>query len=230
MNILVLLTSNEGSNSNEVYPVSLSDIDGSPLIEHLIKQIKSVKGARHIFAMYQQHIKKYHLSEVVKLLIPDAKIYKINNNPEGNACTALMSWGYLDKDQPLLILGANTLVREDINRILSDFMVRDLDGGVVVFHSIHPRHAYVRLDEDDLIEEAADRRPISQNACAEFYFFRKAGIFLDAAQSMIRKDIRSDGHFPLAPIFNQMLLKQMRIGAYPIVKEQFIVPAIDSGH
>ena len=78
MNILINFT-----NSNEVnadnYPPCLVDIDGAPLIEHVIKQVQSVRNARYIFAMRQQYVKKYHLNEVVRLLVPEGKIYEINN-------------------------------------------------------------------------------------------------------------------------------------------------------
>ncbi len=221
MNILILLTNNDAGGSNE-YPPCLVDVDGTPLIEHVIKQVQAVRAARCIFAMCQHHVKRHHLNEVVHLLVPEAKIYEINIEPEGDACTALLSWGYLDKEQPLLIMSGIALIKDDINRILADFRIRDLDGGVVVFRSIHPRYAYVRLDENQQIIETADRRPISQNACAEFFYFRNAGLFLDAAQDLIRKDVRSEGRFPISLVFNQMLLRQLRIGVYPIHKEQYV--------
>lgn len=225
MNILIILTNNgEGNANTNDYPHCLVDVDGAPLIEHIIKQVQTVRSANIIFAMYQHHVKRHHLNEVVRLLVPEAKIYeiKVDPEPEGDACTALLSWGYLDKDQPLLIIGGNSLIKDDINRILADFRVRDLDGGVVVFRSIHPRYAYVRIDENQQIIETADQRPISQTACAEFFYFRKAGVFLDAAQDLISKDVRSDGRFPIPLVFNQMLLRHLRIGAYPIQKEQYI--------
>ncbi len=230
MNILVILTANEGCNEAHTYPACLSEVDGVPIIEQIIKQIQPIKGSKNIYAIYQSHVKKFHLSEVVKLLDPEAIIYKIENNPEGNACTALMSWGYLDKNEPLLIIGGNSLILEDFNRMLLDFMVRQLDGGVVVFNSIDPRRSYVRLDKEGLVEEVADHRPISKNACADFYFFRSAGIFLEATQSMIRKDARSNGYFPIAPIFNQMLLDNMRIGIYSISRAQYIHPNSHPGN
>lgn len=221
MNILILLTNNVESDFNE-YPSCLVDLDGTPLIEHIVKQVGTIRSARCIFAMYQHHGKRHHLNEVVHLLVPDAKIYEINIEPEGDACTALLSWGYLEKEQPLLIMSGNSLIKDDINRILADFRVRDVDGGVVVFKSIHPRYAYVRLDENQQIIEVADRRPISQNACAELFYFRNANLFLDAAQDLIRKDIRSQERFPISLVFNQMLLRQLRIGIYPIQKEQYV--------
>lgn len=224
MNILVLLTSNEGSSNDGGYPPFLAEVEGAPLIEHVIKQVLSVRGARHIFGMYQQHVKRHHLNEVVRLLVPEAKIFEISSETEGNACTALLSWGHLVKERPLVIMSGNGLVKDDINRILSDFRVRDLDGGVVVFRSIHPHYAYVKTDENNLIVEAADRRPISQNACAEFFYFRTANIFIEAAQDMIRKDVRSEGSFSIPPVYNQMLLQQMRIGFYMIDKDHYIPP------
>ncbi len=206
MNILIILT-NSGEGNLDDYPHCLMDVDDMPLIEHVVKQVQTVRAATKIFAMYQHHVKRHHLNEVVRLLVPDAKIYEIKADPqpEGDACTALLSWGHLDKEQPLLIMSGNSLIKDDINRIIADFRIRDLDGGVVVFRSIHPRYAYVRIDENDQIVETADQRPISQSACAEFFYFRKAGLFLDAALELIRKDVRSDCRVQIHLELNQMI-------------------------
>lgn len=221
MNILTIFRGAKDLAADQ-YPDCLVDVEGAPLIEHLIKQVKTVRNANHIFAMHQQHIKRYHLNEVVRLLLPNAKIYQVDNEPEGDACTALLSWGCLDKDQPLLVTSGDSLIKDDINRILTDFRVRDLDGGIVVFKSIHPRYAYARLDATQQLIEITDHRPISQNACADFYYFQSAGMFLDAAQDLIRKDVRSDGRFSIPLVFNQMLLRQLRVGIYAVQKEQYI--------
>lgn len=224
MNILVLLTDNGIDISSPVYPPFLSEIDGSPLIEHVIEQILTIRNARYIFGIYQQHAKRHHLNEVIRLLVPDAKIFEIGNQTEGSVCTALLSWGYLDLEMPLIIISGNSLIKDDLNRILSDFRVRNLDGGVVVFRSIHPHFSYVKADSNYSIVEAADRRPISQNACAEFYYFRTAKIFIEAAQDMIRKDARSVGIFSMTPVYNQMLLRRMQVGYYIIDKDSYIPP------
>jgi hypothetical protein len=96
-----------------------------------------------------------------------------------------------------------------------------------VFRSIHPRFAYVRLDENQKVIEVANCRPVSQNACADFFYFRKAEFFLEAAQDMIKKDARSEGSFSMPLVFNQMLLRQLSIGVYPIHKDQYVPPIYD---
>lgn len=223
MNIIVLLSQHGARTDNFSYPPCLTEIGDAPLIELLVKQVKSVDASNYIFTMNQEDIKKYHLKEVLKLLLPDASAVEISNMPEGDACTALLAWGFLAKDQPLVVINGNVIIREDFNKILSDFIIRELDGGCVVFHSIHPKYPYVRV-ENNMVVEAAYHRPISTNACADFYYFKTANIFIEAAQQMIKKDVRGDGVFSVATVYNQMLLEHMRVGVYTIQKDHFFEP------
>jgi NDP-sugar pyrophosphorylase family protein len=223
MNIIVFLSDHTPRIENSSYPTCLTEIGGIPLLELLVKQVKSIDASNYIFTMNQEDVKKFHLKDALKLLLPKANVLEISNIPEGDACTSLLAWGLLAKDQPLIIVNGNVIIKEDFNKIISDFIIRDLDAGCVVFHSIHPKYAFVKI-ENGLIIEAAYHRPISTNACADFYYFKSASIFIEAAQMMIKKDVRGDGVFSIATVFNQMLLDHMRIGIYSITKDHFIEP------
>lgn len=48
--------------------------------------------------------------------------------------------------------------------------------------------------------EAAAQRPISREATAGVYWFRRGGDFLDGAMAMIRKDAAVDGRFYVCPV------------------------------
>jgi hypothetical protein len=227
MNIIVFLSDRTPHNDSSNYPLCLTEVDGIPLLELLVKHLKSIDANNYIFTMNQQDVKKFHLKEALKLLLPEANVLEISNIPEGDACTSLLAWGLLAKNQPLVIINGNAIIKEDFNKIISDFIIRDLDAGCVVFHSIHPKYAFVKT-EKELIVEAAFHRPISTNACADFYYFKSASIFIEAAQIMIIKDVRADGVFPVATVFNQMLLDHKRIGIYSIPKDHFIEPKLEA--
>lgn len=77
--------------------------------------------------------------------------------------------------------------------------------------------------------EAAEKRPISRNATAGFYYFKKAKFFFDAAQRMIMKNASVNGSFFVCPAFNEMILQQHVIGAYRIDKDQYYSFSHESG-
>ena len=54
-----------------------------------------------------------------------------------------------------------------------------MDGGVIVFDSVHPRWSFVRVDKAGFVIETAEKRPISRLATAGFYYFRRGADFVD---------------------------------------------------
>ena len=220
MNIL-LLGAGPAEADAAHYPIWLTEHAGELLIERIMRACGSLGQARLIFAVREQDVRRHHLDNVIALAAPCAEIVRIRGTTAGAACTALLAIGHIDAEEELLILNANEFIDEDYGQILAAFRTRGLDGGVAVFPSLHPRYSYVRLDEDELVVEAAEKRPISRNATAGFYWYRKGGEFVRSVQQMIRKDAHTDDVFYICPAFNEMILQQARIGIHRLPAERY---------
>ena len=79
----------------------------------------------------------------------------------------------------------------------------------------------MRLNDAGLVTEAAEKRPISRHATAGFYYFRKGGEFASAAMSMVRKAAHINNIYYVCPVFNEMILRQAKIGVHEIRPEQY---------
>ncbi|MEI6335432.1 MAG: glycosyltransferase family 2 protein [Methylococcaceae bacterium] len=216
MNILVLAAGQGPSPQIDGYPLCLAEFDSVPLIQRVIDSCRPLRPNQLIFAFRGEEITTYHLDYVVTLLWPDSMTLTVQDKTQGAACTALLATGVIESDDELLIVNGNELLDTDFLTILEDFRRRKLDAGVAVFHSIHPRYSYVRIDEDGLVIEAAEKKPISTNATVGFYWFAQGRDFVHAAKNMIRKDARVNGSFYICPTFNELVLEQRRIGIHQI--------------
>ena len=87
--------------------------------------------------------------------------------------------------------------------------------------AVHPRWSYVRCDEDGLVVEAAEKRPISRLATAGAYWYRRGSDFVEAVMAMIRKDASVEGRFYVCPAFNELILRGLRIGTRHIDRAQY---------
>ncbi|AMO48166.1 Nucleotidyl transferase [Kosakonia oryzendophytica] len=213
VNILVLAagpTTNEQRDGG--YPLCLTETDGVSLIERIVINTKGISNAQYSFALLEQDIEKYHLDRIVQLLAPNCIVSKIPEGTKGSACTALLAASQLDAANELLIISANELVDLDFTDALNEFRKNKLDGGTFVFKSIHPRYSYVSLDEKGFVIEAAQQKPISQQATAGVFWFARTGDFLEAAKNIIRKNASVNERFYVAPTFNELILRQMQIG------------------
>ena len=221
MNVLVLSAGDPGFDPQDGgYPLSLAEFDGVPLIQMIADRCKPLSPQRFICAMRRREAGRFHLDNVVRLLMPDAVIIRTEGT-KGAACTALLAAAHIDNDDSLLVVSANELLDVDLAEMVASFTSRGLDGGVVTFGSVHPRYSYVRLDESGLVTEAAEKNPISRNATAGMYWFARGRDLVAAIKEMIRKNAQVDGLFYVCPAINEMVLAQARIGAFAIAASQY---------
>lgn len=223
MNILVLAA---GQPSPDIqggnYPVCLVELDGLSVLELLVKSCKDLGDTQFIFTFCEDDIRRYHLDNVARLLVPQSKIISVSSQTAGAACTALLAITYIDKNEELLIVNGNEFLNANFSEIIYDFRSRKLDAGTVVFNSIHPRYSYVRLNEENYIIEAAEKNPISRNATAGFYWYARGSDFISSAQMMVRKNASVDNLYYISPTLNEMVLRQARMGVFSVDSNQYI--------
>ena len=156
-------------------------------------------------------------------MIPDVKIVIAEGNTKGSVCSCLLAIDYINSNEPLVISSSNQLFLSNSNTIIQTFIERDYDGGIVVFEDIHPKYSFVKLDENNYVIEAAENRPISKHATAGFYYFKKGIDFIESAIAMIKKDASVNNLFYLCPVYNEMILKQKKIGIYEINRDEYFM-------
>jgi len=221
MNILILAAGKPNTESSDTYPLCLTEIDGVPLVEKILSACAELPMSNIIFALRAEDVRRHHLDNVVKLLSPSAEIITVSDRVLGAACTALLAAEHINNDKELLIVNGDSLIDIPYNSVLQKFRERGLDAGTISFRSVHPRYSYVRLDENDLVVEAAEKNPISRHATAGFYWYSSGKDFVRAAQSMIRKDANVGGHYFICPAFNQLVLEHAKIGIHEIDSKQY---------
>ena len=205
------------------YPKNLIEIDGEPLVQRVIAGLRPAieASSRTIFVVRDEENRRHHTGDVIRLLVPDAKVIAVPTLASGAACTALHAVGHVARDESLLVFNGDQVLETDLPSAFTGFERDGLDGGVVTFDSVHPRWSYVRCDKTGRVVEAAEKRPISRLATAGTYWFRRGGDFIDGTMAMIRKDASVDGVFYVCPVFNQLILAGGRIGTHHIEREQY---------
>ncbi|MDA9287277.1 glycosyltransferase family 2 protein [Amylibacter sp.] len=216
MNILILAGGQDPSQKKEQYPLCLTEFDSIPLIQHVVSSCEVLKPNNLIVAFRDIDVRKYHLNNVVALLCPKVSIVNIYEQTQGAVCTALLAVGAIDNDEELLIVNGNELLEANFSEIINNFRQRKFDAGIVTFPAIHPRYSYVRLDDNGLVVEAAEKNPISTNATAGFYWFSHGKDFVRAAKNLIRKDARVQGNFYICPAYNELVLENLSIGVHQV--------------
>lgn len=223
INILIPLAGKNQffSETEYPYPKALVEINGKTMIEHVITNFESIQEEKQfIFIVSQEDCKKYHFDDTLNLLTGNTcKIVTLEKETKGAACSVLMAIEMINNNHPLIIANADQLFEYDIDELIQEF--GQYDGGVLSFTSVHPRWSYVRVNEENIIIETAEKRPLSKCAIAGFYYFSKGVDFVIAAMQMIKKDANVNGMYFIAPVMNEMVLVNKRMIMVPIDSNKY---------
>lgn len=224
INILVPLAGKDtyGTSKSNPFPLILTELDGGILLQQSAKPFLQLNREKKIVAAIPKpEIDKYKLDKVFNLLGDCVSVCSINEHTQGSVCSALLAIENLDLSAPLIITSFEQVLDFDITEIVSDMLESDVDGGVITFESIHPKWSFVKINSDNFVTEAAEKRPISNKAIAGLYYFKTGDLFVRSAMAMIRKDVKIDNRFYISECLNEVILNNGKVKAYDIDGEKY---------
>lgn len=221
MNILIPIAGINTSNDDNQYIKGLYEIEKKIVIQHIYESLSKIPNSNFIFVLRKEDVKRFHLDDTVRLLDPNIKIIISEGSTQGSACSCLLAVEYIDSDEPLLISGADQLITRNWSEVISEFKEKNYDGAVICFDSVHPKWSYVKLDDKGFVVEAAEKRPISRYATTGQYYYKKGSDFVTAAKDMILKGASIDDKYYVCPSFNELVLKQKKVGHIKIDNSEY---------
>jgi len=224
LNILIPMSGMNRYEGNEYqYPKPLIEIDGLPMIERVVNLFHAIAREKHfIFVVNEVDCTVYHLDNVLELITGNnCSVIKLSKGTKGAACSALMAIEHINDNNQLIISNSDHFIAHNLDSVITSFEVEDVDAGVICFESVHPKWSFVRLDSESSIIEAAEKRPLSKNAIAGFYYFNKGSLFVTAAMKMIKKGATVEGRFYIAPTLNELVLDGANLKPYRISQQEY---------
>ena len=191
------------------FPKPLIEIDSKPMIQWVIESLGL--NANFIFIVQKEHQKKYNISSILRMLSPKCKIIYLDHLTEGAACTSLLAKKYINNSNPLIISNADQFIEWDSSKTMYKFYTKKIDGGILVFDSIHPKWSYAKIDKNKYVTEVAEKKVISRHATVGVYYWSKGKDYVNCAEKMIKKNIRIKNEFYICPVYNEALKNKKKI-------------------
>jgi len=217
MNVLIPLAG-EGrrfADAGYSFPKPLIDVKGKPMIQWVVENLNI--EARHIFVCRREHLERYNLAHLLRLIAPGCEIVETGGVTEGAACTTLLAKHLIDNGEHLLIANSDQFVADyNSNEFMYSMVSDEIDGGILTFTATHPKWSFVRLDEDGFVAEVAEKRPISDIATVGIYYWARGSDYVKYAEQMIGKNIRVNNEFYTAPVFNEAIGEGKKIKIFPV--------------
>mgnify|MGYP000949060583 CR=1 FL=1 len=199
-----------------VFPKPLVEVDGKPMIQAVVESLRV--NAKYTYIVQKEHYDKYNLSYLLNLITPECNIIQVEGITEGAAVTSLLAKEYINNNSPLIMANSDQIVEWNSRQFIYDLMTNNADGGIATFKSTHPKWSYAKVDDNGLVTEVAEKKPISNIATVGIYYWKHGSDFVKYAEQMIHKNIRTNGEFYVCPVFNEAIADNKRIFTSDIKK------------
>jgi HAD superfamily hydrolase (TIGR01509 family) len=205
MNVLIPMAGagSRFSQAGYTFPKPLIEVNGKPMIQVVVENLNV--DAHFVFLVQKEHYEKYNLRQLLNLIAPGCDIIQVDGLTQGAACTTLLAKEIINNDNPLLIANSDQFIEWNSNECLYAFSADGIDGGILGFKATHPKWSFAKINDLGLVEEVAEKNPISNDATVGIYFWKKGSDYVSSAEQMIEKDIRTNNEFYICPVFNEAI-------------------------
>ena len=179
------------------------DVNGKPMIQRVIENlnIEFDKNFKFIIICQKKDYDKYDFSFFNRIIGHDnIEIIKLTETTEGAACTLLTAEKFIDNRIPLLSFNSDQMIDYNPNETFSRLSLHD--GGMPCFYGDSTDWSYAKVDKEGYVEEVAEKKMISNDATAGYYYWNRGSDFVKYAKEMIDANDRVNNEFYVAPVYN----------------------------
>ncbi len=200
-------------------PKPLIPISGRPMILNVIDCLPP--SDKWIFIVRKEHVEEYGLEKLIKSKIKKAIIIPVEKTTEGQASSCMLAMPYLSDNDPILIAACDNGFLYNKKKFQKLINMKDVDAIVWTFTQNNLLNrpgawGWAKLEEDNLtIKDMSVKVPVSENpfndhAVVATFFFKKAKLFKEAYDLMVKENYRINNEFYVdsIPVFyNRLGLK-----------------------
>lgn len=200
-------------------PKPLIEVKGIPMIQLVASNLRPSCPHRFIFLCLREHLERFSTEEILRSIDPQCEIVTVEGVTQGAACTVLLAKKLIDSEEPLMIANSDQWVDFNIDDYLEIAENRALDGLIMTMRANDPKWSFVRLNDRREVTEVVEKQVVSDEATVGIYNFRLGAEFVSAAENMIRKNLRVNNEFYVAPAYNELIAAGQQVAYYNIGEE-----------
>jgi len=222
MNIVIPLVG-EGKRFKDagyVEPKPLIKVLNKCILQYAVESLK-IKNANYIFIIRKYEKKKYNnkLKKLIYKLKPDAKILVSKKLTKGAAESVLLAKKYIDNDSELIITNCDQYIdwnNCELNNFLNTIKQNDCDALVTTYNHIDPNliilfsktpYSFIKVNEYGYGIDFSEKIAISKLMLNGIHYWKKGNMFVESAESIIKKNISYNGEYYISLTFNELLPK-----------------------
>ena len=186
-------------------PKALINVFGRSIIWHLISNL-NIKETHTLVIPYNKEYKKYNFEELLRKNFPKINFIFVLLQEDSRGAAesisiALENIPSVYLDNPVLCLDSDNFYTYDI--------IEEWNGENKIFTfkdcGENPIYSYIKLGNNETIQEIREKERISELACCGAYGFQNASTLLKYIKSVISLDKRVKGEFYTSIVVSEMI-------------------------
>ena len=193
------------------------DVNGKPMVHRVIENLDMEFNTDYKFIMIclQEDFDKYDFTEFEKVIGHNSyDVIILDDVTEGAAQTVLTAKHLINDDTPLMTMNSDQLVDWDVEKMFE--IAEHYDALKPCVYGEGNAWSYARTLDNGYVQEVAEKKQISNNATAGYYYWKKGSDFVKYAEQMIKDNSRTNGEFYVAPVYNWAVRDGKKVGIYMV--------------
>ena len=193
------------------------DVNGKPMIQRVIENlgIEFDKNYMFVLVCLQEDFDKYDFHQFKDIIGHDSyDVVILDDVTEGAAQTVLTAKDLINDDTPLMTMNSDQLVEWSVVDLFED--CKRFDALIPCFYGEGNAWSYAKTLDNGYVQEVAEKKQISNNATAGYYYWKKGSDFVKYAEQMIKDNSRTNGEFYVAPVYNWAVRDGKKVGIYMV--------------
>lgn len=211
-------------------PKPLIEVAGTkPMIQVAIENLGL--RARYWYLCLGEHLRQYSLTSILRLVtnpLGTCEVVGIPNVTGGQADSVKAMLEVMrnhnrphppDFSSPVIVANCDQFLDGWHPSAFMDFIRRDdPDGAILTFSGSDPKWSFAAVEpEGNRVVYVEEKKPISTRACCGVFYFKTLEILEATLRDMMADDAnRVGGEWYLAPAYNFMIRKGLRVIEYPV--------------
>ncbi|HLD72416.1 MAG TPA: sugar phosphate nucleotidyltransferase [Candidatus Nanoarchaeia archaeon] len=230
---IIIPMAGSGKRYNEVAfhgPKPLVEIDGKPMIEHVINMFSFED--EFIFICHEEHLKETQLKKVLLNLAPKSKIVSVTTDQirGGPLYTCSNVFNLVGDNEEVIINYCDFTLKWNYSDFLAEINQRRCDGAVISFQGFHPAslgdtyYAYLKVDQERYLTELREKEPFTKEnrmddyASTGTYYFRKWSDFKRYTQKVMDANMNTKGETYITHPYILMIKDGLKVLNYEVEK------------
>jgi bifunctional N-acetylglucosamine-1-phosphate-uridyltransferase/glucosamine-1-phosphate-acetyltransferase GlmU-like protein len=203
---------------------SLIDVDGYPIIKHVVDLFPGVKDV--IFICNDIHLKQTNMRKILNDISPNCRIFEVVNNTKGPINAIHQIFDFIDDNKQTIVSYCDYGTYWNFENFISYVNEKNLDGAIPCYTGFHPHmlgsdnYAFCKENNMELIQ-IKEKEPFTDNKMNEYasngtYYFKSGNLLKEYSQKLIDLDININGEYYVSLLYNLLVNDGLKVGIFEI--------------